>query len=97
MTELRNELAKKKNFKKLANSNVFSIIFITPYIRIVDLMEMFEWKRDKAARFLSKLKEEGLFIETKIKKEKLFINKYIIDLFESGNSKKPEEFLSEFI
>ena len=97
LTELRNELAKKKNFKKLANSNVFSIIFITPYIRIVDLMEMFEWKRDKAARFLSKLKEEGLFIETKIKKEKLFINKYIIDLFESGNSKKPEEFLSEFI
>ena len=97
LLELKNRLSKNKNFKKAANPNIFSIIFTTPYIRIVDLMYMFEWKRDKAARFLSRLKDEGLFVETKIKKEKLFINKYIIDLFESGKNDKPDEFLSKFI
>ncbi|MEI0604846.1 hypothetical protein R4K55_11575 [Brachyspira alvinipulli] len=94
---LKNRLLLNKNFKKLTDSNVFSIIFITPYIRIVDLMNMFDWKRDKAARLLSKLREEGLFIETKIKKEKIFVNKYIISLFESGENIKPDEFLSKFV
>ena len=94
---LKNKLLLNKNFKKLTDSNVFSIVFITPYVRIVDLMDMFGWKRDKAARLLSKLREEGLFIETKVKKEKIFINKYIINLFESGKSTKPDEFLSKFV
>ncbi|WP_028329081.1 hypothetical protein [Brachyspira alvinipulli] len=94
---LKNRLLLNKNFKKLTDSNVFSIIFITPYIRIVDLMNMFDWKRDKAARLLSKLREEGLFIETKAKKEKIFFNKYIISLFESGENIKPDEFLSKFV
>lgn len=94
---LRNQLLLNKTFKKLTDSSIFYIIFITPYIRIVDLMDMFDWKRDKAARLLSKLREEGLFMETKVKKEKIFINKYIINLFESGASTKPEEFLSKFV
>ena len=94
---LKNKLLLNKNFKKLTDSNVFSIIFITPYVRIADLMYMFGWKRDKAARLLSRLREEGLFSETKVKKEKIFINKYIIGLFESGENEKPEEFLNNFI
>lgn len=94
---LKNRLLLNKNFKKLTDSNVFSIIFITPYVRIVDLMNMFDWKRDKAARLLSKLREEGLFAETKVKKEKIFVNKYIIGLFESGENEKPEQFLDNFI
>lgn len=94
---LKSKLMLNKNFKKLTDSDVFYIIFITPYIRIVDLMDMFNWKRDKAARLLSKLREEGLFYETKVKKEKIFVNKYIIGLFESGENEKPEEFLSKFI
>lgn len=94
---LKEKLLLNKTFKKLTDSSVFYIIFITPYIRIVDLMNMFNWKRDKAARLLSRLREDGLFVETKVKKEKIFINKYIINLFESGESTKPEEFLSKFV
>ncbi|WP_157153261.1 hypothetical protein [Brachyspira murdochii] len=94
---LRDKLLQNKNFKKLADSSVFYMIFITPYIRIIDLMNMFDWKRDKAARLLSRLKSEGLFIETKLKKEKIFVNNYIINLFESGEALKPEEFLNKFI
>lgn len=97
LLELKSKLLLNKTFKKLTDSSVFYIIFITPYIRIVDLMDMFNWKRDKAARLLSRLREEGLFMETKVKKEKIFINKYIINLFESGESTKPEEFLSKFV
>ncbi|WP_300367739.1 hypothetical protein [Brachyspira sp.] len=94
---LKSELILNKNFKKLTDSDVFYIIFITPYIRIIDLMDMFNWKRDKAARLLSKLKGEGLFIESKVKKEKIFVNKYIISLFESGENEKPDEFFNKFI
>ncbi|MEI0486610.1 hypothetical protein R4K89_10655 [Brachyspira intermedia] len=97
LLELKNRLLLNKNFKKLTDSNIFSIIFITPYVRIVDLMNMFGWKRDKAARLLSRLREEGLFSETKVKKEKIFVNNYIIGLFESGENEKPEEFLDKFI
>lgn len=97
LAELKNKLINNKTFKKLTDSGIFYIIFITPYIRIVDLMDMFDWKRDKSARLLSKLREEGLFMETKVKKEKIFINKYIINLFESGESTKPDEFLSKFV
>ncbi|OEJ13136.1 hypothetical protein BFL38_00730 [Brachyspira hampsonii] len=97
LMRLKSRLLLNKNFKKLADSNVFYIIFITPYVRIVDLMDMFNWKRDKAARLLSKLRDEDLFAEVRIKKEKIFVNKYIIGLFESGEALKPDEFLMKFI
>ena len=41
--------------------------------------------------------ENGKVVVLKVKKEKIFINKYIINLFESGASTKPEEFLSKFV
>ncbi|MBW5411149.1 hypothetical protein E6A50_12320, partial [Brachyspira hampsonii] len=97
LMKLKSRLLINKNFKKILDSNIFYIVFITPYVRIVDLMDMFNWKRDKAARLLSKLRDEDLFAEVRIKKEKIFINKYIIGLFESGEALKPDEFLMKFI
>ena len=90
---LKKQLEKNKNFRYLIKSNSFFIILINPCLKIVDLMALFNWKRDKAARLLSKLRDDGLFLEIKIKKEKLYINKYIIDLFSEGRHRKPEDFV----
>lgn len=92
---LKSKLDKDKKFKSILKTKSFFIIFMTPYIKIVDLMELFKWKRDKAARLLLRLKNEGLFFELKIKKEKLYINKYLIDLFAKGKHNKPDDFLSK--
>ncbi|MGL4393641.1 MAG: hypothetical protein ACRCS8_00215 [Brevinema sp.] len=51
------------------------------FVEISEVMEISGWKRDKSARFLNQLSNEGLFLAQKIGTQKYFINLKLAEIF----------------
>lgn len=85
-TKVKEDAYLEKTFKL---EKTFSSLFSNTVITIKDLMSIFNWKRDKAARILSRLTNLELFIEKKVGKDKVFINNVIIKTF--AEVKKSDE------
>ncbi|MGL4524415.1 MAG: hypothetical protein ACRCVN_02685 [Spirochaetia bacterium] len=59
---------------------VFINIFNRPTITIFQMMESFNWKRDKVARTLNSLVKEGYFTIKKSSREKVYINMFFLQI-----------------
>jgi Fic family protein len=73
------------NFIKSQAPTIYSkelveLLFIQPYVRISNLMEMNLAKRDTASKYLKTLCEIGFVYEIKRGRDKLFINHQFLDL-----------------
>lgn len=75
------ELMKSSSeLKKLYSRELVDLIFSLPYIRIQNLVEANIVKRQSASKYLKMLTEHGILVEQSASREKLFVNRKLLDL-----------------
>lgn len=70
----------KQELPKIYSPELVDVLFENPYCRIQDLVERDIVKRQTASQYLKRIAELGLLVEQQHGKEKLFMNKKLLDI-----------------
>jgi Fic family protein len=79
----------RKNAPALYSRELAELIFVRPYCRIANVVQAGLAKRQTAAVYLKQLSEIGVLEETKVGREKLFINPRLMILLKSEGHEVP--------